>query len=106
QEHFYERQDYGKPNFEYKDTHKNDESDKLQILWHWILRMAEAIDEGKKKLADELFTALSFSNPIMYEIFMYAPEITPAEFSNIYAYYNFGAFRLQKILQQNVYKTE
>ncbi|CAG8719306.1 24402_t:CDS:2 [Cetraspora pellucida] len=37
----------GCPKFECKHLHKNDTNDRLQILGHWILRMAEISDERK-----------------------------------------------------------
>ncbi|CAG8655347.1 3637_t:CDS:2 [Dentiscutata heterogama] len=48
------------------------------------------------KLANKLFATLSLPDPKMHEIFKYAPEITPTEFNNIYAYYDFGVAQHQK----------
>jgi hypothetical protein len=62
--------------------------------------------EALWKLANELFVALSLPDPKIHEIFVNAPEMTPAGFYNIYACYNLGVARLQEILRQDVYKIE
>ena len=59
--YFYERRGRGNVlNFECIDMHKDDTSEALQIIGHWVLFMAETIDEdNKNNLLVHLTNALS-----------------------------------------------
>ncbi|CAG8671874.1 6286_t:CDS:1, partial [Cetraspora pellucida] len=68
-------------------------------------RMIKTCKESLWKLISDLVTA--FSQPdLLYELFLNAPELYEKGFQCLFSCYDEDIDRLNKILKQNVHKTE
>jgi hypothetical protein len=58
------------------------------------------------KLADDLLAAFNLPNPVLYNLFKNTKETNDKGFQYLFFCYNCEVYRLNKILHQDIYKTE
>jgi hypothetical protein len=92
-----------------------DERDRLNILLSEYVGDAILIREERTvksrkdslwKLADDLLEAFNLPNPVLHNLFKNTKETNDEGFQRLFSCYNCGVYRLNKILHQDIYKTE
>jgi uncharacterized protein with GYD domain len=69
-------------------------------------RVVKQYTEVLWELVDELTCAFDFTDPTQHNLFKYAQEMNQAGYTRMSTFYEIGLDRLNKLLQEEVYKTQ